>query len=59
MLEDGLQTAAVGDLQGVLPQTDDVSQYTKKQDADSHNDDVMVTDVCRCSGFQGNQFSQL
>ena len=36
MLENGVQAAAVGDLDGVLAEPDDVAQYPKKQDTDSH-----------------------
>ena len=37
MLEDGAEAAAIGDLYGVLSEADDVTQYTKKQDTDSHD----------------------
>ena len=37
MLEDGVQAAAIGDLDRVLAEADNVTQHTKKQDADSHN----------------------
>ena len=59
MLENGIETSAIGDLQGVLPQTDNISQYTEEQDTDSHDSDVMVSDALRESRLQENWFSQL
>jgi acyl-CoA thioester hydrolase len=52
MLKDGVQTRAVGDLDEILAETDNVTQYPKKQDADSHVYAVMVTDAIPQSWFQ-------
>lgn len=37
MLEDGVQASAIGDLYKILAETDNVTQHTEEQDADSHN----------------------
>jgi len=52
MLKDGLHTAAIRDLQRIFPEADNITQYAKKQDTDSHDSDAMVSDVWHFSGFQ-------
>ena len=37
MFEDGVQARAIGDLYKVLAETDNVTQHTEEQNADSHN----------------------
>jgi len=50
---------ALGDLDQILAETDNVAQYTEEQDADSHVYAVMVTDARPRSRFQKSDFSQL
>jgi len=59
MLEDGVQARALGDLDQILADADNVTQYTEEQDADSHVYAVMVTDARPRSRFQEFHFSQL
>ena len=59
MLENGVQARAVGDLHKILAETDNITQNTEEQDADSHVYAVMVTDARPRSRFQEFHFSQL
>ena len=59
MFENGAQMTAIGDLQGVLPQTDNIPQDAEEKDMDSHDSDVMVSDVIPPSRFQESQLTQL
>ena len=58
MLEDGVQTRPPSGISTeILAETDNVTQYTEKQDADSHVYAVMVTDVIPHSWFQAAELS--
>ena len=59
MLENRVQASAVRDLDQILAEADNVTQYTEEQDADSHVYDVMVSDARPRSRLQESHVSRL